>query len=106
MLAFVIGFNLVTALICLLITWRLWQLRQGCVELSYQLQIWTQEAERALRQSPLALHQGRLDLLRLRLKYRQVRSRLYQVQQILRYSSWLYQLWWRYRQRRTDQYVR
>ncbi|MFE4107072.1 hypothetical protein [Almyronema epifaneia] len=105
MLTFVIGFNLITALFCLLMTWRLWQLQRGCAEMSQQLQVWTVDLEQTLAVSPLALHQGRLGLLQLRLKYRQLRSRLHQVQQILRYTSWLYQLWWRYRPavRLTDQ---
>ncbi|NJL85311.1 MAG: hypothetical protein HC886_04005 [Leptolyngbyaceae cyanobacterium SM1_1_3] len=99
MLTFVIGFNLVSALFCLLITWRLWQLQRGCAEINQQLQAWTRDFSQSLSKSSLYLHQSRLELLQLRLKYRQLRSRLAQVQQVLRYVRWLYQLWWRYRYR-------
>lgn len=95
MIVWVIGFNLLVSLGCLVAAWYLWQLRQALANAATAAAIWQGEAQGFLAISQLteAILTGRQLTASTHDSYRQLQLQLQRLQQLLRLLVFLTYVW-------------
>lgn len=83
MITVVIIFNLLIALFCLYVAWRLLMLRRLLAQVADTLSAFERSTHRTLYRSPTAILQGQAGTRQLRQQYSQLGPALQQIQQIL-----------------------
>ena len=93
MLAFVIAFNLLLAMLNLYAVWYLWRLRQQMVRLSRKLERLERRSRRLLPFAATQIRQGQQTTNHLNQQYEKLRSSQQQLQQILLLLNLALRLW-------------
>jgi hypothetical protein len=100
MIIFAILSNCLLALACLVLAWRLWQLRRSLQQLRWMLGDVAHNTEAALQGATEAMVSGQQSTQRLQWRYRKMQHQLTQLQRLLILASWTQRLLLRHIPRR------
>lgn len=101
MLTVVIVLNVLISLLCLYVTWRVWNLRRALAAVADILTAAERSTQSVLQGAPQAIERGQLGTSALRERYRQLELQWQRVQQVLTLLSLLQGVWRRaFRSRR------
>lgn len=106
MVTVIVSLNLFIALFCLVVVWRVMQLRRQLATVADILTDAECSTSNLLQQAPEAIVQGQLGVYHLRQHYQLLTLRLQQVQQILAVVGLGQFVWQRYRHYRGESVVR
>jgi hypothetical protein len=93
MLTVVIVLNVLISLLCLYVTWRVWNLRKALAAAADILTAAERSTHAVLRGAPQAIERGQLGTSALRERYQQLEIQLQKVQQVLALLSLLQGVW-------------
>jgi environmental stress-induced protein Ves len=97
MVTVILMFNLLIALGCLYVAWRVWQLRRVLVRVTATLTIAERSTHRVLYGAPNKILRGQTGVYQLQQQYQQVALQLQKAQQILALLGMGQLVWQRYR---------
>lgn len=83
MVTVVLIFNVLIALLCLYVAWRVWQLRRALANIANALTVAERSTHNVLANAPNAIGQRQQGIYHLRRQYQQIEVYLQQVQKIL-----------------------
>lgn len=83
MLGVVISLNIAISLVCLLVVWRIWRLKQVLTKIANTLLSWERSTHNTLYRAPKHILLGKKGIANLQRQHAQLQFHIKQVQQIL-----------------------
>lgn len=93
MLTFVLLINSLISILCLLVAWQLWNLRQRLAKITIAILAAEQSTYLVLHTAPNAIAKGQLGVHQLNSRYQSLEIQLAQIQQILVLLSFIQRIW-------------